>query len=128
VNSFLNRLGTVVCLVPQARRPPLDFRSMSLDQFSRRDFLKFSSASLSSITFHAVDIPPLPSSSADRPLELPALPYPYNGVDPRISESIMRANHVAHFATYVNNLNVVIVALPLSTSKTIKDGSSLIKI
>ena len=37
--------------------------------------------------------------------QLPALPYPYNALEPYISEEIMTLHHTKHHQTYVNSLN-----------------------
>jgi superoxide dismutase len=36
---------------------------------------------------------------------LPALPYPYDALEPYISEQIMTLHHTKHHQTYVNALN-----------------------
>ena len=36
---------------------------------------------------------------------LPPLPYPYNSLEPYISEEIMTLHHTKHHQTYVNALN-----------------------
>lgn len=46
------------------------------------------------------------------PFVLPGLGYAYDGLEPYISEKIMRAHHDAHFATYVKNLNAAVGELP----------------
>jgi len=38
---------------------------------------------------------------------LPDLPYAYNGLEPVISEEIMRLHHSKHHQTYVNSLNAL---------------------
>lgn len=57
---------------------------------------------------------------------LPPLPYAYDGLEPRISERIMRAHHDGHFATYVKNLNKAVADLP--DSQKVADDASLKKL
>ncbi|HEY8343194.1 MAG TPA: superoxide dismutase, partial [Calditerricola sp.] len=40
--------------------------------------------------------------------ELPALPYPYNALEPHIDALTMEIHHSRHHATYVNNLNAAL--------------------
>ncbi len=40
--------------------------------------------------------------------ELPALPYPYEALEPHIDEATMRVHHDAHHAAYVNNANAAL--------------------
>ncbi|KAM6497801.1 manganese superoxide dismutase [Amanita muscaria] len=47
---------------------------------------------------------------------LPPLPYPYNALEPYISEQIMTLHHTKHHQAYVNNLNVAEEAYAKSTS------------
>ncbi|WP_066294097.1 superoxide dismutase [Bacillus sp. FJAT-29937] len=42
---------------------------------------------------------------------LPPLPYPYNGLEPYISEEIMRLHHDKHHKSYVDGLNKAEIAL-----------------
>ncbi|BGP18439.1 hypothetical protein JCM10213_001686 [Rhodosporidiobolus nylandii] len=44
------------------------------------------------------------------PARLPPLPYPYNALEPSISEAIMRLHHDRHHATYVANFNAAITS------------------
>ena len=37
--------------------------------------------------------------------ELPALPYPYESLEPYIDTTTMQIHHDKHHATYVTNLN-----------------------
>ncbi|TEB25557.1 Mn superoxide dismutase [Coprinellus micaceus] len=47
---------------------------------------------------------------------LPPLPYPYNALEPYISEEIMTLHHQKHHQTYVNGLNAAEEAYSKSTS------------
>lgn len=40
--------------------------------------------------------------------ELPPLPYPYNALEPYISESIMIVHHQKHHQGYVNGANAAL--------------------
>ncbi len=42
------------------------------------------------------------------PHQLPALPYPYNALEPHIDETTVHVHHDKHHATYVNNLNAAL--------------------
>jgi Fe-Mn family superoxide dismutase len=42
------------------------------------------------------------------PFELPALPYPYEALEPTIDEQTMRIHHDKHHGTYVTNLNAAL--------------------
>lgn len=60
----------------------------------------------------------------DDVFSLPELPYAYNGLEPYISEQIMKAHHDAHFATYVKKLNTALNKLG-SVASEVKDDESL---
>jgi len=47
---------------------------------------------------------------------LPNLPYPYNALEPYISEEIMTLHHTKHHQTYVNGLNAAEKAYSTSSS------------
>ena len=47
---------------------------------------------------------------------LPALPYPYEALEPHISADIMKTHHTKHHATYVNNLNAAEEKLQAATT------------
>ncbi|KAF9269466.1 manganese and iron superoxide dismutase [Marasmius fiardii PR-910] len=47
---------------------------------------------------------------------LPDLPYPYNALEPHISEEIMKLHHQKHHQTYVNGLNAAEEAYTKSAS------------
>jgi Fe-Mn family superoxide dismutase len=48
---------------------------------------------------------PHPPSTKKMAHQLPPLPYPYNALEPYISEEIMTLHHTKHHQTYVNALN-----------------------
>lgn len=56
--------------------------------------------------------------------QLPALPYPYNGLEPFIDEETMHVHHDGHHATYIKNLNEVLTGherfLKISIEELIK--------
>ncbi|KAK0548826.1 hypothetical protein OC846_004338 [Tilletia horrida] len=49
---------------------------------------------------------------------LPKLDYPYNGLEPAISEEIMTLHHTKHHQTYINNLNAAEKAYAQAVSST----------
>lgn len=53
--------------------------------------------------------------------ELPALPYPYNALEPHIDALTMEIHHSRHHATYVNNLNAALEGHPELQEKSIED-------
>jgi Fe-Mn family superoxide dismutase len=53
--------------------------------------------------------------------ELPALPYPFNALDPHIDAQTMEIHHDRHHATYVNNLNGAIGKHPELADKSIEE-------
>ncbi len=55
------------------------------------------------------------------PHELPALPYPYNALEPYIDETTVHVHHDKHHATYVNNLNAALEKHPELSSRSLED-------
>ena len=53
--------------------------------------------------------------------ELPALPYPFNALEPHIDAQTMEIHHDRHHATYVNNLNGAVGKHPDLADKSIED-------
>jgi Fe-Mn family superoxide dismutase len=54
-------------------------------------------------------------------VELPALPYAYNALEPHIDEQTMRIHHDKHHGTYVTNLNAAIEKHPELAGKSVDD-------
>jgi len=52
--------------------------------------------------------------------ELPALPYPFNALEPHIDAQTMEIHHDRHHATYVNNVNGALEKHPELGQKTIE--------
>src|SRR5437764_15241221 len=52
--------------------------------------------------------------------ELPALPYPFNALEPHIDAQTMEIHHDRHHATYVNNVNGALEKHPELGEKTIE--------
>ncbi|XP_010525403.1 PREDICTED: superoxide dismutase [Mn] 2, mitochondrial [Tarenaya hassleriana] len=57
---------------------------------------------------------------------LPELPYPYNALEPAISEEIMRLHHSKHHQTYVNEYNKALEKLRCAMEEG--DHSSVVKL
>ncbi len=53
--------------------------------------------------------------------ELPALPYPYNALEPHIDEQTMRIHHDKHHQAYVDNLNKALESHAELQSKSVED-------
>jgi Fe-Mn family superoxide dismutase len=53
--------------------------------------------------------------------ELPALPYPFDALEPHIDAQTMQIHHDRHHATYVNNLNGALEKAPDWASRSIED-------
>lgn len=99
---------------------------------SRRVFFKVTCATLASATAVNLNVDEsfrlkggFGASAAEGPFTLPALPYAYDALEPRISEAIMVAHHDTHFKTYVANLNAAISDMG---SMKITDDASLISV
>ena len=52
--------------------------------------------------------------------ELPALPYPFNALEPHIDAQTMEIHHDRHHATYVNNLNGAVEKHPELGEKSVE--------
>jgi Fe-Mn family superoxide dismutase len=52
--------------------------------------------------------------------ELPALPYPFNALEPHIDAQTMEIHHDRHHATYVNNVNGALEKHPELGQRTIE--------
>ena len=55
------------------------------------------------------------------PFTLPALPYPYDALEPHIDARTMEIHHTKHHQAYVNNLNAAIEKAPELASKSLDD-------
>ncbi|HEX6351114.1 MAG TPA: superoxide dismutase [Candidatus Dormibacteraeota bacterium] len=53
--------------------------------------------------------------------ELPALPYPFNALEPHIDAQTMEIHHDRHHATYVNNLNGAVEKHPELGEKSVEE-------
>ncbi|KAK8013813.1 manganese superoxide dismutase [Apiospora arundinis] len=64
--------------------------------------------------FSSDNATPLPSTDARGanagPYTLPALPYPYDALEPHFDKETMEIHHSRHHRTYVNNLNAALSA------------------
>src|SRR5436190_1636822 len=55
------------------------------------------------------------------PHSLPALPYPFDALEPSIDKTTMEIHHGRHHKTYVDNLNKALESAPDLASKTVDD-------
>ena len=55
------------------------------------------------------------------PFTLPALPYPYDALEPHIDAKTMEIHHTKHHQAYVNNLNAAIEKAPELQGKSLDD-------
>lgn len=55
------------------------------------------------------------------PFELPALPYPYDALEPYIDMETMHFHHDKHFKTYIDNLNNILQPYPQYHSWTLNE-------
>ncbi|MBW4502211.1 MAG: superoxide dismutase [Scytonema hyalinum WJT4-NPBG1] len=53
-------------------------------------------------------------------MQLPALPYPYEALEPHIDAATMRFHHDKHHATYVKNLNAALDKHPELKNRTVE--------
>lgn len=67
-------------------------------------------------TLELVLLHPSPTPTVKMTFTLPPLPYPYNALEPSISEQIMRLHHTKHHQTYVNSLNAATEAYGKASS------------
>ncbi|NWF60326.1 MAG: superoxide dismutase [Fischerella sp.] len=65
---------------------------------------------------------PKPTTPSSRgAIQLPALPYAFNALEPHIDTATMRFHHDKHHATYVKNLNTALDKYPQLKSRTVED-------
>jgi superoxide dismutase, Fe-Mn family len=55
------------------------------------------------------------------PFTLPALPYPYDALEPHIDARTMEIHHTKHHQAYVNNLNAAIEKAPELANKSLDE-------
>ncbi len=55
------------------------------------------------------------------PFTLPALPYPYDALEPYIDATTMHLHHDKHHQAYVNNLNAAVAGHPDLASKSVTE-------
>src|ERR1700733_11824165 len=65
----------------------------------------------------------LPGATPERMagFSLPALPYPYDALEPHIDAETMKIHHDRHHLAYVNNLNASLKDQPELLAKPIED-------
>jgi superoxide dismutase, Fe-Mn family len=52
---------------------------------------------------------------------LPALPYPYNALEPHIDAKTMEIHHTKHHQAYINNANKALESKPELAAKSVED-------
>ncbi|HUD45197.1 MAG TPA: superoxide dismutase [Candidatus Baltobacteraceae bacterium] len=62
-----------------------------------------------------------PASPAGGPYTLPALPYPFDALEPHIDAQTMQIHHDKHHAAYVANLNKAVAEYPDLGQKPVED-------
>jgi len=55
------------------------------------------------------------------PYELPALPYPYNALEPHIDAQTMEIHHTKHHAAYVSNVNKALEGRAALQNKAVEE-------
>src|SRR5215472_16599973 len=55
------------------------------------------------------------------PFTLPALPYPFEALEPHIDKLTMEIHHDKHHGAYVNNLNKALESAPNLVGKTLEE-------
>ncbi|OGO68836.1 MAG: superoxide dismutase [Chloroflexi bacterium RBG_19FT_COMBO_62_14] len=55
------------------------------------------------------------------PYELPALPYPYNALEPHIDAQTMEIHHTKHHAAYVSNVNKALEGQAALQNKAVEE-------
>lgn len=68
----------------------------------------------------ATTTPTAISSNPPGAIQLPALPYPYEALEPHIDAETMKFHHDKHHATYVKNVNDALAKYPQLKGKTIE--------
>src|SRR5689334_1566222 len=61
------------------------------------------------------------NSAAAGPFTLPALPYPFDALEPHIDAQTMQIHHDKHHGTYVTNLNKAVADAPDLKGKSVED-------
>jgi len=67
-----------------------------------------------------VVVAPAMQVAASEPFTLPALPYPYDALEPHIDAKTMQIHHTGHHAAYVRNLNAAVAGRPELAGKTVE--------
>ena len=94
---------------------------------NRRHFLFLIGTSAASYTLNscafADNSPQTEKTKQVKPgaIQLPPLPYPYDGLEPHIDAETMRFHHDKHHAGYVKNLNTALDKHPELKDKSIED-------
>ncbi len=82
---------------------------------TRRDLLRAMVAPAAGVV-----VAPAMQVAASEPFTLPALPYPYDALEPHIDAKTMQIHHTGHHAAYVRNLNAAVAGRPELAGKTVE--------
>jgi Fe-Mn family superoxide dismutase len=61
------------------------------------------------------------AAAEQAPFTLPALPYPYDALEPYIDAKTVEIHHTKHHAAYVNNLNKAVANYPELAKMTVEE-------
>jgi Fe-Mn family superoxide dismutase len=125
--QFLVKIQNLYDLLPKSKRiKTTDISANSAMNLNRRHFLYLLGASAGAFALDSCAF--AENASGDKQtsagktgaIQLPALPYAYEALEPHIDAATMRFHHDKHHATYVKNLNAALDKHPELKSKTVE--------